>query len=46
MRKISRSLASLTAIAIGMGASTAVAMAEKLEGRWAATTVQAGGRWQ
>jgi hypothetical protein len=42
MRNISRSLASFAAIAIGIGASAAVAMAEKLEGRWAATTVQGG----
>jgi thiol-disulfide isomerase/thioredoxin len=42
MRNISRSLASLAAIAIGIGASAATANAEKLEGRWAATTVQGG----
>ena len=41
MRNISRSL-SLAAIAIGIGASAATANAEKLEGRWAATTVQGG----
>src|SRR5260370_9915321 len=42
MRNISRSLASFTAIAIAIGVFAAVAKAEKLEGRWAATTVQGG----
>ena len=40
MRSLSRNPAGLTAIALGIVASLAVAKAENLEGRWAATMVQ------